>query len=67
MKKKSSDTTVIDAALRAQLRALMMPGIARKLDELLRVIGELNPSRSDSAGRDPAWPGREGAARTAVA
>ncbi len=36
MKNKSSDTTVIDAALRAQLRALMMPGIARKLDELLR-------------------------------
>ena len=31
------------------------------------VIGELNPSRSDSAGRDPAWPGREGAEPTAVA
>jgi two-component system chemotaxis sensor kinase CheA len=33
----------------------------------LNVIGELNPSRSDSAGRDPAWPGREGAEPTAVA
>jgi len=36
MKKKQTDNSVLDAALRAHLRALMMPGIARRLDELLR-------------------------------
>jgi DNA replication protein DnaC len=34
--KKNTDTAALDAALRAHLRALMMPGVARKLDELLR-------------------------------
>jgi hypothetical protein len=47
--------------------AQMSPASSRATAPLAFVIGELNPSRSDSAGRDPAWPGREGAEPTAVA
>lgn len=34
--KKKTDITALNAALRAHLRALKMPGIARRIDELLR-------------------------------
>lgn len=33
---KTTDTSAIDHALRAHLRALKMPGVARRLDELVR-------------------------------